>query len=190
MKIVYLCVLVFTILSCRNEGELSKELLVLRSHPIVLPQGEDLIIHNPNSIFCNGENKLKYIIYSDSLNCSSCMINNLVLWNPIINYCKNYEGNIVFYFVFSPAKKDLRSLNMLIKNSEFKYPIIVDGKKNFAKLNSHLPKHNLLHTFLLDENNNVILVGNPVYNKKIKDMFYRIVEERFGKPERSVVENN
>jgi len=46
-----------------------------------------------------------------------------------------------------------------------------------------LPKDNLLHTFLLDENNNVILVGNPVRNKKIKEMFYKIVEEKLGKPQ-------
>ena len=30
---------------------------------------------------------------------------------------------------------------------------------------------------------NVILVGNPVRNKKIKEMFYKIVEEKLGKPQ-------
>ena len=190
MKIIYLCVLVFIIFSCCNEGDLSKELSVLRSHPVVLPQREDLIIHNSDSISYNEENKLKYIVYTDSLDCSSCMVNNLVLWNPIIDYCKNYEGNIVFYFFFSPAKKDLRSLYMLIKNSEFKYTIIVDGKKNFEKLNPHLPKNRALHTFLLDENNNVILVGNPLHNKKIEEMFYKIVEEKLGKPNNSTTCDN
>ena len=167
MKIICLCILFFAILSCRDEQSLSKELSVLQSSSIILPQGEDLIIHNMDSMTYNKENKLKYIIYSDSLACSSCMINSLISWNPFIEYSKNYNGKLVFYFVFSPAKKDVRSLNMLIRNSEFKYQIIVDGKNNFAKSNSHLPKDNLLHTFLLDENNNVILVGNPVRNKKI-----------------------
>ena len=35
----------------------------------------------------------------------------------------------------------------------------------------------------LVENNNVILVGDPLYNKKIREMFYQIVEDRLGKPE-------
>ena len=183
MKIICLCILFFAILSCRDEQSLSKELSVLQSSSIILPQGEDLIIHNMDSMTYNKENKLKYIIYSDSLACSSCMINSLISWNPFIEYSKNYNGKLVFYFVFSPAKKDVRSLNMLIRNSEFKYQIIVDGKNNFAKSNSHLPKDNLLHTFLLDENNNVVLVGNPVRNKKIKEMFYKIVEEKLGKPQ-------
>ena len=71
----------------------------------------------------------------------------------------------------------------LIKNSRFNYPIILDTLGQFAKLNPHLPKNKALHTFLLDENNNVILVGNPLHNKKIKEMFYRIVEDRLEKPE-------
>ncbi len=33
----------------------------------------------------------------------------------------------------------------------------------------------------LDEDDNVILVGNPLRNKKIEEMFYKIVEERLGK---------
>ena len=117
MKIICLCILFFAILSCRDEQSLSKELSVLQSSSIILPQGEDLIIHNMDSMTYNKENKLKYIIYSDSLACSSCMINSLISWNPFIEYSKNYNGKLVFYFVFSPAKKDVRSLNMFIRNS-------------------------------------------------------------------------
>ena len=49
-------------------------------------------------------------------------------------------------------------------------------------MNPHLPKNKALHTFLLDENNNVILVGDPLHNKKIEEMFYKIVKEKLGKP--------
>ena len=35
----------------------------------------------------------------------------------------------------------------------------------------------------LDKNNNVILVGNPMQNKRIEEMFYKIVEEKLGKPQ-------
>ena len=43
----------------------------------------------------------------------------------------------------------------------------------------------MLHTFLLDEDDNVILVGSPLHNRKIEEMFYKIVEERLGKPRQS-----
>ena len=35
----------------------------------------------------------------------------------------------------------------------------------------------------IDKNNNVILVGNPMQNKRIEEMFYKIVEEKLGKPQ-------
>ena len=41
----------------------------------------------------------------------------------------------------------------------------------------------MFHTFLLDENNNVLLVGNPLDNEKIEEMFWQIVEKKLGKRE-------
>ena len=35
----------------------------------------------------------------------------------------------------------------------------------------------------LDENNNVLLVGNPLENEKIEEMFWQILEEKLGKRE-------
>ncbi|MFI3306556.1 MAG: hypothetical protein R3Y68_08625 [Rikenellaceae bacterium] len=60
----------------------------------------------------------------------------------------------------------------------FDYPIIIDSIGEFERLNPHLPKNKAMHTFLLDENNNVVLVGNPLNNPKIEKMFKEIVEEK------------
>ena len=93
-----------------------------------------------------------------------------------------FNNQLRFYFIFSPVKKDLNSIKAAIASSMFDYPIILDTLGEFEKLNTHLPKNRSLHSFLLDENNNVILVGNPLHNKKIEEMFYKIVEEKLGKP--------
>ena len=48
----------------------------------------------------------------------------------------------------------------------------------------YMPKAKVgLSWFLLDEDNNVLLVGNPIWNEKIKEMFWQIVEEKLGKRE-------
>ena len=78
----------------------------------------------------------------------------------------------------------------LNKNVKFNYPILLDTLGEFEKLNPHLPKNHLLHTFLLDENNRVVLVGNPLRNKKIEEMFYKIVEEKLGKPQQPTTKKN
>ena len=41
----------------------------------------------------------------------------------------------------------------------------------------------MFHTFLLNENNNVLLVGNPLENETIEEMFWQIVEGKLGKRE-------
>lgn len=51
------------------------------------------------------------------------------------------------------------------------------------KQNTCIPVDKMFHAFLLDENNNVLLVGNPLENEKIEELFWKIVEERFGKRE-------
>ena len=40
-----------------------------------------------------------------------------------------------------------------------------------------------MHSFLLDENNNVVLVGNPLTNKRIEELLWEFVDERFGQLE-------
>ena len=73
MRTIYIFILLLVVLSCCNEQHISKELRLLQSHPIILPQ-DDLIVFNSDSIINSEENKLKYIIYSDSLACTSCMV--------------------------------------------------------------------------------------------------------------------
>lgn len=106
-------------------------------------------------------------------------------WKPLINYAKRFDDRLRFCFIFSPQKKDLFDTKLLIVRQMFDYPILLDTLREFEKLNPHLPKNRALHTFLLDENNNVILVGNPLHNKKIEEMFYKIVEEKLGTSQQS-----
>ena len=50
------------------------------------------------------------------------------------------------------------------------------GKKEQMKLNPHLPDKEEFHTFLLDEENRVLLVGNPVRNIKLKKLYLDVIK--------------
>ena len=60
------------------------------------------------------------------------------------------------------------------------YPIYMDTTGVFRRTNPQLPSNPMLHTFLLDENNEVLAVGNPLENEKIDRMFWRTVKEKLG----------
>ena len=56
--------------------------------------------------------------------------------------------------------------------------------------NPNLPSESMYHTFMLDENNRVILVGDPMLNKQIEDMMLSIVDEKLGNNLSQKVEKN
>lgn len=62
-------------------------------------------------------------------------------------------------------------------------PIYVDTLGVFNRNNRHIPSNPELHTFLLDSNGYVLLVGNPLENEKIEKLFWQILEEKLGKRE-------
>lgn len=180
--VIFICVA--TVVSCKYNSKLSEEILLFQKKPIVLTKQSELIIGGQKKVIENETQRgLKYVIYKDSLECTSCSINKMYFWDEFIKYAKSYNGRLKYYFIYSPLKKNCRNVEFLLKNINFDYPILLDSLGEFVKLNPHLPKNRALHTFLLDEDNNVILVGDPVYNKRIEKMFYKIVEEKLGKPQ-------
>lgn len=183
MKIQSLLVIILLFFACGNKQKIVEEVSRLQSKPIILTQQSRLTIHGKDTILRDfmKDSQLKLLIYADSSGCSSCTINKMFLWDNLIEYSKVYKGNLKFYFIFSPRKQDVKEVKIALTNNAFDYPVLIDTLGEFEKLNLHLPKNKALHTFLLDENNHVILVGDPLYNKKIRKMFYKIVEEKLGK---------
>ena len=184
--VLFICVMM--IMSCDNNSKLSEEILLFKKKSVLLTKQSLLITKEEEEIITNDVQKgLKYIIYKDSLDCTSCAINRMYFWNDFIKYAKLFNGQLKYYFIYSPSKMERKHVEFILKNGNFDFPILLDTLGEFEKLNPHLPKNRTLHSFLLDENNHVILVGDPLSNKKIKKMFYKIVEEKLGKPS---IQNN
>ena len=185
MKIQILLLIILLFFACGNRQKIVEELSKLQSKSIILPKQSRLAIHGKDTVLMDfmKAGRLKLLIYADSSGCSPCVINKMFLWDNLIEYSKEYKGDLKFYFIFSPRKRDVKEVQIALINNAFDYPVLIDALGEFEKLNSHLPKNKAFHTFLLDENNNVILAGNPLYNKKIRKMFYKIVEEKLGKPQ-------
>ena len=184
-KFIYiLFVVVFILFSCGDKKkQIERELVALGSKTVVMPSEKILTLLGKDTIYNNItiKSQLKLVIYSDSLSCATCMAGKMYLWNKIVNNIHPFGSKVSLNFIFSPAKKDMNQLISTIQRNRFKYPIIIDSIAQFEKLNPHLPKNKALHTFLLDKDNKVILVGNPLNNPKIEEMFYKIVEEKLGK---------
>ena len=70
----------------------------------------------------------------------------------------------MFLFFFFP-KRGTEIYQSLLAD-RFKYPVCIDEEDSLNKLNS-FPSDMAFQTFLLDKDNKVKAIGNPVHNPKI-----------------------
>lgn len=186
MKWCKVCIpiLLFCFSCISKEEQLREEIKMFQSHSVflcvekmfALKEGRDTAVtHRKNS--------MKMVVYTDSTICSSCRLQNIHLWDDLLEEASYYEENLDFYFIFSPARKDMDSFRLTMRTYAPDNIVYVDTLGLFVKQNPYLPSNPVMHTFLLDETNNVLLVGNPLENEKIAEIFWQIVEEKLGKRE-------
>ena len=69
----------------------------------------------------------------------------------------------------------------LTRRDAFTYPVCFDLEDAFNRLN-RFPSEMSLQTFLLDRDNRVVAVGNPVHNPKVKELYLNIVGDKSSAP--------
>jgi len=123
------------------------------------------------------EAPVKLVIWFDSLSCASCQIVRMYEWNNIIAYADSFEKRFHIIFLFTPNSEDLYETSLMLKRISFGYPVFIDQEKNFVKQNPKLPRNRQLHSFLLDKNNKVVLVGSPLYNPSLWKLYQNTIQK-------------
>lgn len=112
----------------------------------------------------------KVLIYVDSIGCTSCKL-QLHKWKELIAHVDSTtNGQVPFLFIFQ--SKDDKELRYILKRDNFTLPICIDRSNKFNKQN-HFPSDITFQTFLLDRNNKVSIIGNPIHNLQIKDLYLK-----------------
>lgn len=116
----------------------------------------------------------RIISYVDSKGCINCKL-QLPYWKKFINEVDSVciDSKIPFLFYFHP--KNESELYSLLKSYNFTYPICVDANDSLNKLN-RFPADMMFQTFLLDSNNTVLAIGNPILNPKIRELYLDIIQ--------------
>lgn len=116
----------------------------------------------------------KIVYYVDSLGCMSCKL-KLEEWKAFIQEMDSIsEGRVSPFFYFHPKRTDLKELGFIIKSRDFSYPFCVDTLDLFNTKNQ-FPENDSFHAFLLYESNRVAVIGNPVLNPSIKDLYLQVI---------------
>lgn len=112
----------------------------------------------------------KVLIYVDSVGCTSCKL-QLPKWKELITYVDSVTNRSVpFLFVFQ--SKDDKELRYMLKRDNFDLPVCIDRNNRFNDQND-FPSDLTFQTFLLDRNNKVAVIGNPVHNLQVKELYLK-----------------
>ena len=152
--------------------------------------GKEIIFPSENkfSIIGNGnenESKLqscdspyKIVSYVDPKGCISCHL-RLPAWKIFMDDLHNtfpFQVSVMLFFYPEQGKMD--EIQFILKRDNFDYPVCIDVNDSLNKLN-HFPSNMAFQTFLLDKDNKVLAIGNPVLNPAVKELYLKIIQ---GKP--------
>ncbi len=106
-------------------------------------------------------------------NCGKC-INDLSKWKQ---WVIKYKNNVEFLFYFKAEDKSIMSfIDSVYVNLD--YPLILDVNTEYLKSNNLNRYNSMFQTFLLDESNKVVVVGNPLYGKEISNLYYKNIDKQ------------
>lgn len=142
--------------------------------------GKTILFPNgiPATVDANGSNmtplsrEFKILVYTDSLGCTSCKL-RISTWKQLIHEMDTLAPEKVgFLFWFHP-QNDLE-LKTMLKNENIAYPVFIDHENEINNMNN-FPTEMEYQAFLLDKDNNVVLVGNPTLNVKIWELYKQYI---------------
>ena len=117
----------------------------------------------------------KVLVFVDSIGCTSCKL-QLSRWKEFIRYTDSIsQKNIPFLFFFQ--FDDQWEIHSLLIRYNFDKPICLDRSDSLNQLN-HFPKDIRFQVFLLDKNNKVVVIGNPVHNPNVKELYLEEISRK------------
>jgi hypothetical protein len=95
----------------------------------------------------------------------------MVEYSGILNFYEEAGEGFAPIFLFSPPRAKIRETLWAIDMAQLNYPVFIDEWGAFPTANPHIPTDSRFHTFLLDKNGKVVLVGDPVNNPPLWELY-------------------
>lgn len=175
--VLTIVLLVFVALaSCKNRFEREAESIVKEwtGKTIMNIPDSNYIVHNGKTLdTCSfAKSKLMIVSYINKSEATSCML-HLHDWEKFISYIDSLTNKQVKCALIVNPENKYEFIDILEKYG-FKHPIYIDEKDNFNRSN-HFPSKMSYHTFLVDNKNKVLFIGNPINSNGVRESYIKII---------------
>ena len=117
-RIVLLMLLVCGLcnIGCERKSNIKNDVVRLESRSIEIPTEYMMCIEGTSDSFFVKSDALKWIVYLDSANCSSCSLRSLYIWHNFLDKIEKYREDIGVFFIVHPSvTEDVGSLYLTAK---------------------------------------------------------------------------
>ena len=174
-RLLYFAALISLFASCTGDktASLASVVSAWEGREIVFPENPVFTIQGRDTVdFSFRDAPYKIVSYVDSVGCMSCKL-HLSVWKRYIHRLDSLTGGTVPVVIFMNAS-DWEELGFITRRDRFDLPVCFDMDDELNRLN-HFHSDMALHTFLLDVQNRVLAVGNPILVPDVRDMFFELM---------------
>lgn len=172
MRNLIILITICLVASCNNNDRVVNEIMELTNNKVVFCKGYKEIPCKSNlSLDSLLKQDLKLVTYMDKLSCSSCGVKMLRLWQ---HEAKQINPNIA-YIVIVHSDRTSDMLNMLDTLS-LDFPVMYYESDIFSKKNNLEDKLARNKTFLLNKDNEIILVGEPFGHERLTKLYKKYID--------------
>lgn len=172
IKISFICLLFFA-MSCQKNDRAKVESLVKEwnNKEIRFPDNPVFTRYATDTVpYKIPKTDYKVVVFVDSVGCISCKL-QLPKWKEFMHEVDSLsDGNVPFVFFFQT--KDVRELRYILRRDNFSHPVCIDTEDSFYRLN-RFPGEMMFQAFLVDSENRVKVIGNPIHNLPVKDLYFK-----------------
>ena len=140
---------------------------------ILFPKNSTFTIRGKDTVdFPLNVSDYKLVHYIDTAGCIACQL-KLAEWKLFmaeVDAASSAHTSFVFYVY----PHDVKDIQLEFRREAFDYPVCLDEKDEFNRLNKLATDKNL-RTFLLDKDNKIVAIGNPMENPSVKKFYLKIL---------------
>lgn len=174
-RTTYVFLLIINLFSCIScaRAKVSHEVRKVIGQTITYPNDMECFKGENNHFSPLEEPQMTILVWFDSTECSACKLNGIKTFQGLLSYCRDTIGSADIRFVFSPSHESISSLYETINENGVEYSIYIDRTNSFGNYNSFFSKNKNLHTVLLNQENKIVLIGNPL----LSDQMYKLYKQ-------------
>lgn len=165
IRIIYFFSALLLLCNCHHTTEYEGLIREWYGKKIIIP---DNLKSYKNSINSFNSKKYKIVSFING-SCPSCL-SELKQWDSLkIDSNTNRIANSLFFII---STNDEIFLQYYLESNNINFSCFNDYTNTFIKINN-IPENRLFQTFLLDSYNKVKLIGNPLYNKNLMEIYLK-----------------